>query len=213
MPKFECSECGEKFSSREKRRIHEKKQHGDEEEASSDSSISVFGSKKLGAGLIIIFMIGLPLGGGMFYSSLSPSSDGSTGYNYTGNPPVGNGGIPAEGEIPESTVLDEQIPDHQQVFLMAKGGSIDVGRGFKPAVLLQYSCKDCRETVDGLVSVANSFNQNERLVYVAPYRDMESRIAVSGLRNVTKMEEFEEKRIKDEICGRVGQISVQCAFD
>lgn len=211
MPKFECSDCGEKFNSKEKRRIHEKKKHGETVDESSGTSLSVFGSKKIGAALIIIFMIGLPLGGGVFYSSLSPSK-GSSSYNYTGNPPEGYEGIPKKGEIPEKTVLSEPLEDHEQVYLMAKGGSVDIGEGFKPAVLLQYSCDNCPQTVSSIERIASEFNQNERHVFVAPYRDMESEVAVSGLKNVTKFEEFDSEKVENAICGKLGEIAVNCAF-
>lgn len=207
MPSFKCEKCGQKFSSKNKKETHYRKTHGENKNPGKKSG-NILGSKKLGAALIILLMVGLPLGGGMFYSSLKPDKS-SGNYSYDYNPPVGYGQIPVEGEVPSSTVLSKPLSKADQVFLLAHGGSVEVNQGFKPAVLLQYNCSSCPEVSYGLEQVAREFNQNERIVYVAPYPGMDSRVAVSGLRNLTRIDEFSVEKVKNAVCGKIS-LPVQC---
>ncbi len=204
MPKFECDTCGEKFSSKEKRNIHKKKKHDDEDsQRNNDPFIT---RKKIGAIVVAFFMIGLPLGGAVFYANLSPERAQN---DFVRDPPVGLQRTVEEGEVPETYVLEEPMSKEQQVYLLTDGGTKRVG-DFYPSVILQHSCENCSEEVEKMTQVAEDFNQNYRFVYVAPYPDMEYNFTLSGFQQLTTYDDFEKESVKNDICRKLGNEPVTC---
>lgn len=216
MPQYVCDECGEVFDSKEELADHE---HEDGFSFSPGflDSIRSLTPKQVLAIVGAVLMSTLFLGPVFFYSTIGPSSGGGGSspdvQRREPNPPVGYtvtsaADIPQvpESELPGSAVVDEQLGQDVQLYLLAGGDG-------KPAALLQYSCTGCSGTVSDLRSVAESFNSGSTWVYVAPYRDMDSRIAVTTFRSSIKLDSFNRTRITGFICAGLNNRPVRCAFE
>lgn len=210
MPTFTCPQCGDEFDER-----RDREQHIEDVHESPDPRIERFKrlmtSKKFwGASLAIILMIVLPLGSGLFYSSIgggggSPEIDLGFlggGYDWQTNPPVGQNlrSVPRVNpdNIPQTTIIDDPIAKKMQVYLLLQGSGSQQNPG--PAALLQYSCQDCPETVSMLESVAQSFNNEATWVYVAPYPDMDERVSVSVYQSLQTFDDPTEAELSSSIC-------------
>ncbi|MGC9349647.1 MAG: DUF3105 domain-containing protein [Anaerolineae bacterium] len=79
-------------------------------------------------------------------------------------------------------VHTDPIPNELQVHNLEDGG-----------VMVQYNCPDgCADLVTQLSQVVERYNEG---VILAPYPDMESRIALTAWGRLDTFEEFDEKRI------------------
>ncbi|MDY6788935.1 MAG: hypothetical protein SVV03_03130 [Candidatus Nanohaloarchaea archaeon] len=216
MPSFNCPNCGEEFNSRKKREEHIQIQHSGEtpeEEVPLGQRIrEMFTFRKMAVIFGMLLMVGLPLGGTVFYSGTGGTNPGRSGEStaYTSNPPVGRGlrNVPEvdSSEIPQRNVLSEPLSKDMQVYLLLQGGKEKLGQGFRPSVLLQYSCR-CPNTSRKLVSIAEKY---PGWVYVAPYRDMNSTIAVSSFQRLKEMEEPDEIEIEEFICSSLRKKPLKC---
>ncbi len=98
---------------------------------------------------------------------------------YNSQPPTSG---PHYESIARWGVHDEPIPDELQVHNLEDGG-----------VLIQYNCPDgCPELVEELARVVRRYS---RQVILAPYPEMEARIALTAWGRIDAFEEFDEKRI------------------
>ncbi len=216
MPRFPCPECGEKFNSRKKKEEHVQVEHGGEvDDAGNKIPLTqriseAFTLKRFGVIFGMLLMIGLPLGGTVFYSH-SGGSGGvqSSSDSYSSNPPVGYSmrQLPeaAPSDMPSSQILKEPLSKNIQLNVLVRGGKEQIGR-VKPAVLLQYSC-NCPEIAEELRSIAQKY---PGWVYVAPYRDMNSTISYSAFRKLDKVEEVKKSEAEQFICSALNNRPVQC---
>ena len=97
---------------------------------------------------------------------------------YNSTPPTSG---PHLGQIARWGVHTEPIPNELQVHNLEDGG-----------VMVQYDCEDCDELVNQLAGVVR---RHDELVILAPYPDMDSRIALTAWGRIDKFEEFDEARI------------------
>lgn len=217
MPRFSCPECGDKFNSRKKRSEHIQVEHGGNvEEVENSRSIGqklreMFTFKRAMVIVGMLLMIGLPLGGTVFYSGATGSNSANSGgeNTYSSNPPVGYSmrNLPEvdSSEMPSSQILSSSLSKDVQLNVLVRGGKEQIGR-LKPAVHLQYSC-DCPETVEQLGSIAQKYSG---WVYVAPYRDMNATIALSGFRNLEKVDSVNRENIEKFICNSLNNQPLKC---
>ncbi|MCJ7429543.1 MAG: hypothetical protein MUP66_04095 [Candidatus Nanohaloarchaeota archaeon QJJ-5] len=209
MPSFKCPQCGDEFDERRDREQHVEAVH-----ESPDPRIERFKelmtSKKFwGASIAIFLMIILPLGSGIFYSSIGGGSSSQIdlgflggGYDWQTNPPVGHNvqQVPQvnQDQVPTTTILDSPIPKKMQVYLLLRGSGSQQNPG--PAAILQYSCQDCPETVSRLQTVAQQFNSEANWVYVAPNPDMDDRVTLSVYQSLQTFDDPSEQELATSIC-------------
>src|SRR3989344_3715122 len=96
---------------------------------------------------------------------------------------------------PSSHVLKEPIPIEIQKHMLEHVDGIEGGRG---GVVINYNCKDyeCDENlVENLESYANQYGY----VYVAPFKGMTSKIAITKLGRIQTFEEYDAESIKQFI--------------
>lgn len=218
MPRYVCDECGETFESKDALRSH-----SHEEDDGFDLSLPDVDpsrmfewefQKKLLAVLGAVLMSTLFMGTAFFYSSISPGGSGGGGSSPAArepSPPVGYTiqsaadvpRVPGDA-LPSGAVSETQLGQDAQLNLLA-------GADGSPAVLLQYSCEDCQGTVNDLVAIAEAYNSGTTWVYVAPYRDMESRVAATAFRRSIKMDGVNRSRIEGFICSSLRGQPVRCA--
>lgn len=101
---------------------------------------------------------------------------GSVFYNST--PPTSG---PHLGQLANWGIHSEPIPNELQVHNLEDGG-----------VMVQYNCEDCDELVRQLESVVRRYSEH---VVLAPYPDMDTRIAVTAWERIDKFDAFDEQRI------------------
>lgn len=210
MPKFTCSECGEKFDERREREDHIEAIHEAPDPRIERYKSLLLSKKFWGASIAIILMIVLPLGTGIFYSSVGSGSSGSKidlgflggGNDWQTDPPVGQNiqRVPNvdQNDVPRVQILDEPLSKEMQVYLLVRGSGSQSQPG--PAAALQYSCTNCPETVAKLEAVAESFNNEDSWVYVAPYPDMDSRVSLSLYQSLQTFDEPSQGELASSIC-------------
>ncbi len=219
MPSYDCPECSDSFDSREARRQHKDDVHGSEETGSLPRRlIDIFRSKKKFSALIFgIIMVGLPLGGVIFYSSLAPASTPSSGGSdgYRQSPPVGYGitSVPQPAEIPQGPIFDSELTPDQQVYLLLQGGPEQSQQGIRPAVLIQYSCTSCPETVQQIEDFAREFNAGGNWVYVAPNTRMNQTIAMTAYRNSEYLDAVNKSVMNNQACQWTSNRPLACIED
>ena len=101
---------------------------------------------------------------------------GTVAYNST--PPTSG---PHLEQIARWGVHTEPIPNELQVHNLEDGG-----------VMVQYNCDDCQEMVDQLAPVVRRYDE---FVILAPYPDMDSRIALTAWGRIDKFDEFDNERV------------------
>lgn len=98
---------------------------------------------------------------------------------YNSRPPTSG---PHYGTLAEWGVHDQPIPDEVMVHNLEDGG-----------VGVWYHCPDgCPELVDQLKAIVQRY---EDKVLMAPYPDMDTRIALTAWNRIDKFDEFDEARI------------------
>ena len=110
---------------------------------------------------------------------------GTITYNST--PPTSG---PHLGNLARWGIHTEPIPNELQVHNLEDGG-----------VIVQYDCEDCEELVNQLEGVVGRYDER---VVMAPYPDMDSRIALTAWGRIDKFEEFDEARITSFIDAYAG---------
>jgi len=219
MPSYDCPDCNRSFDSREARTQHQEDVHRTDDTAPLPRRfIDIFRSRKKFAALVFgIIMVGLPLGGVIFYSSLapeqSPSTGGADGYRQT--PPVGYGitSVPQPDKIPESPILSSELTPDQQVYLLLRGGPEQTQQGISPAVLVQYSCTDCQDTIQQIETFAQDFNGGQNWVYVAPNTQMNQTIAMTAYRNAEYFDAVNATTMTQQVCQWTSNRPVACVED
>lgn len=110
-------------------------------------------------------------------------ADGQTYDEYNSRPPTSG---PHYNGKAEDGIHTEPIPNELQVHNLEDGG-----------VMVQYDCPTgCDELVGQLADVVSRY---DREVILAPYPDMDSRIALTAWGQIDYLDEFDEDRIVDFI--------------
>ncbi|MDY6768871.1 MAG: hypothetical protein SVW02_02060 [Candidatus Nanohaloarchaea archaeon] len=206
MPRYVCDECGAVFDSKEEREGHT------HDTASSrisgvDLSIPDLSLRQLAVLGGVVLMATLFLGTAFFASSLGPSGGSGAAAAREPSPPVGytlqsRADVPAvsQAELPASPVVERPLSQDVQLYLLAQ-----------QSVLLQYSCSDCPAVVSNLTAIAESFNTDRTWVYVAPYPDMDSVVAATGLRRgPLRLETADQGQLQTFACDALQNRPIQC---
>ena len=107
---------------------------------------------------------------------IGPEAVGSVVYNST--PPTSG---PHLGQLANWGIHTQPIPNELQVHNLEDGG-----------VMVQYNCDNCDDLVNQLERVVSRYRDH---VVLAPYPDMDDRIALTAWGRIDKFEEFDEDRI------------------
>lgn len=110
--------------------------------------------------------------------------------------------IDMQGHIesnPPSHVLKEPMSLSVQKHMLEHVDGIEGGRG---GVIINYNCKDY-ECEQGLIESLESFASEFDYVYVAPFKGMDAKIAITKLGKIDVLEDYDESRIRDFIEGRI----------
>lgn len=98
---------------------------------------------------------------------------------YNSNPPTSG---PHVGGLARWGIHTVPIPRELQVHNLEDGG-----------VLVQYNCPEgCRELVERLKNIVQRY---DKFVILAPYPDMDERIALTAWTRIDKFNEFDEHRV------------------
>lgn len=98
---------------------------------------------------------------------------------------------------PSSHILKEPMPIAIQKHMLEHADGIERGRG---GVIINYNCKDY-ECEESLVEKLEAFAGQYDYVYVAPFKGMDAKIALTRLGKIDVLEEYDRARIKDFIEG------------
>lgn len=219
MPTYVCDDCGKAFDSKE--RLREHRDDHTSEGGGWNPATTLVRWKDFLAGLTlrqlavligVVLMATLFAGTAFFYSTLSPTpSSGPVNVQET-DPPTGQtvrtaSDLPdvEQSDLPQGYVSQQQLSADVQVYLLFRGGP-----GGQPATLLQYNCAFCPGLVENLTALAQDY---QGWVYVAPYRDMNSSIAVTGpQRQPLFLERFDRPQIENNLCAWLRNQPIACAI-
>jgi hypothetical protein len=107
---------------------------------------------------------------------IGPEQVGTIVYNST--PPTSG---PHLDQIARWGTHTEPIPNELQVHNLEDGG-----------VMVQYNCDGCEELVSQLADVVRRYDEH---VILAPYPNMNSRIALTAWGRIDEFDQFDEQRI------------------
>ena len=141
--------------------------------------------------LALVIAVVLTLGGILIYDALNPKPGHAIAdlgnehipypqtATYNTTPPTSG---PHYTNLARWGIHTEPIPNEMQVHNLEDGG-----------VMVQYNCPEgCPELVERLTEVVERY---DRFVILAPYPDMEPRIALTAWTRIDTFEEFDEARI------------------
>lgn len=117
---------------------------------------------------------------------IGPEQVGTIVYNSA--PPTSG---PHLGQVARWGIHTEPVPNELQVHNLEDGG-----------VMVQYNCEDCDELVSQLAEIVRRYHEH---VILAPYPDMDSRIALTAWGRIDTFDEFDEGRIVTFIEAYAGQ--------
>ncbi len=98
-------------------------------------------------------------------------------------------------ENPLSHVLKEPMPISIQKHMLEHAD----GTG-KPGVIINYNCKDY-SCEDDLIENLENFAGEYNYVYIAPFKGMDAKIALTKLERIDVLEEYDKTKITDFIEG------------
>jgi len=99
---------------------------------------------------------------------------------------------------PSSHILKDSMPLAIQKHMLEHVDGVEGGKG---GVIINYNCKDY-QCEDSLIGKLESFATEYDYVYVAPFKGMDAKIAITKLGKIDVLEEYHEIRIKNFIEGR-----------
>lgn len=105
---------------------------------------------------------------------------------YNSDPPTSGPHAPG---LAQWGIHTEPVPKEMQVHNLEDGG-----------VVIQYSCQDCPDLVKQLTTIADRYDR----VILAPYTDLDRKIALTAWGSIDKFDEFDETRIVTFIKAHIG---------
>jgi hypothetical protein len=105
------------------------------------------------------------------------ASIGAPHIPYNSDPPTSG---PHVGFVARWGLHSTPVPKELQVHNLEDGG-----------VIIQYNCNDCKDLISNLTRVAKRYNR----ILLAPYPNLDSKIALTAWGKIDKLQEFDEKRI------------------
>ncbi|MDP2672545.1 MAG: hypothetical protein Q8O84_01915 [Nanoarchaeota archaeon] len=177
--KYKCEACDRTFANADGLASHNSAKHS-ELVPKEKNPIPVKKIKNWAIGIIVIVIIaGLIFWGISSVKTLPPTD--------------------MQGHIevsPESHILKEQMPLTIQKHMLEHAD----GSG-PPGVVINYNCEDyiCEEDlIKNLEGFAEKYPAN---VYVAPFKNMDAKIALTKLGKIEILENYDEERIRNFIIG------------
>ncbi len=180
--KARCEICKRNFKDVGGLSMHNKSKHFDE--VSNKKALPL---KKIKIWTIFILVIGLIIFG---ISSLISNVSGATSL-----PPTDMAGHIEKN--PASHVLQEPMDIRVQRHMLEHADGLEVGGG----IIINYDCKNfaCE---DGLIGDLESFAEKYPVrVYVAPFKNMPVKIALTKLGRIETLDEFDARAIEIFITG------------
>ena len=123
----------------------------------------------------------MPLQGNDHIASIKSPHD-----PYNSNPPTSG---PHVGNVARWGIHKTPIPKELQVHNLEDGG-----------VIIQYNCKNCPDLVSKLKRIAKRYNR----ILLAPYPNMDKKIALTAWGEIDKFSDFNEGRITRFIEAYIG---------
>lgn len=175
-----CEICNKIFSNSEGLEMHNQAKHPE----NIPKEKKPFPVKKIRNWIIFVLVFGLIILGIIFGISSIKTL-----------PPTDiNGHIESS---PASHILKESMPLTIQKHMLEHSD----GSG-PPGIVINYNCDDY-ECEEGLIENLESFAEKYPLnVYVAPFKNMDAKIALTKIGKIEILEEFDEGRIKNFIEGK-----------
>jgi len=181
--KAECEICGKILSSKDGLASHKRDKHSIERKMEKDP----VSTKKIKTWSIII-VIGLVIVFGIYWMISSSSSARAL-------PPITmQGHIEA---IPGSHILKRPMALNIQKHMLEH---IDGEEGVGGGTIINYDCKNF-ECEEGLIEKLEDFANKYDYVYVAPFKNMEVKIALTKLGRIETLDEYDERRIEIFVTG------------
>jgi len=181
----ECEICGKVLSSEDGLASHKRDKHSIERKKERDP-VSV---KKIKTWSIII-VISLIVIFGFYYMFTSASGAKSL-------PPIS-----MEGHVernPDSHILKKPMALSVQKHMLEH---VDGVEGVQGGVIINYDCINY-ECEEGLVGKLEGFANKYDYVYVAPFKNMEVKIALTRLGRIEKYDSYDERKIEIFITGKI----------
>lgn len=178
--KARCEICNRNFKDEEGLEMHNKAKHSPKK--SENKKANKVNYKKIRTGVIFILVLVLIIWGMVWmFSGIKtlPPTDMRSHVEAS----------------PSSHVLKEPMPIAIQKHMLEHADG--VGR---PGVIINYNCEDysCEnDLIEKLEEFASEFDY----VYVAPFKNMDAKIALTKLKKIKVLEDYNEKEIKDFIIG------------
>lgn len=173
--KTTCEICNRTFKDIDGLMSHNKAKHS-ESLSKEKKSLPV---KKIRNWTISIMIIGLIIWGVI---ALLPNSGGLPPTDMQGHREVN----------PPSHILKDPMPLAVQKHMLEHADGIEKGKG---GVIINYNCEDyiCEES---LVENLESFAEDYNYVYVAPFKGMEAKIALTKLGRIQTFEQYDSESIR-----------------
>jgi hypothetical protein len=105
---------------------------------------------------------------------------------YNSDPPTSGPHAPG---LAQWGIHTEPVPKEMQVHNLEDGG-----------VAINYSCQDCPDLVKRLTAIAERYDR----IILAPYAEMDRKIALTAWGSIDKFDEFDEARIVKFIKAHIG---------
>lgn len=176
-----CEICDRMFSSLEGLEHHNRDKHSENKKEEKKP----INRKKIKNGVIFVLIAGFIVAGLIWAFASAETFPPTDMKGHVESNPVAH-------------ILKEPMPITIQKHMLEHADGIEGGRA---GVIINYNCKDYQcegDLIDKLESFANQYNY----VYVAPFKGMDARIALTKLGKIEVMEEFNEMTIKQFIEGR-----------
>jgi len=183
--KAECEICGKILNSEDGLASHKRDKHSIERERDKDP-VDVKKTKKR----YIIIIISLIIIFGVYWMFTSAS-------NATSLPPISMEGHVER--VPSSHILRKPLALNVQKHLLEHVDGIEGASG---GVIINYDCKNF-ECETNLIENLENFAVKYDYVYVAPFKNMEVKIALTRLGRIEKYDSYDERGIEIFITGKI----------
>ena len=179
-----CNLCGRSFGSEDGLIHHTRDKHPSGKKEKDPQK-----TKKIRNWIIALIIIGIVVYGIFFLVSKSSNSLTLPPTNMQGHIEVS----------PPSHILKEPMKlSIQKHMLEHVDGKDGVGGG----IIINYDCKNY-ECEEGLVEKLESFANKYNNVYVAPFKNMAVKIAITKLGRIETLDELNERKIEIFITGQI----------